>query len=353
MTELRPERMPVTELGMGRGVPLPVRMSTLPQPPAPALPRRRRFSRGQRVVLWILTLLVLLTAALVGLALYTESRMVDAGTLTALAPGDGIYLIVGSDSRENLPDELGEWFGDFPGARADVIILAQVGSGRRQLLSIPRDLKVELPGHGTEKINAAYALGGPDLLVEGVALATGIRANHYLEVEFGGFADIVDALGGIELNFPYPARDLKSGLSVEAGTRVVDGATALAYARSRTYEELRDGEWVAEGSGDIARTGRQREVLVKIMSKASSVSGLVRSPLLLGAVGSDLTADSGTNVFALARTGWSMQTASSTDSAALPVEISNEDGVSYVVRVEPAASEVINAFLTKAPLSSQ
>lgn len=294
----------------------------------------------------------MVTAVLVGLALYTESRMADAGNLSALAPGDGIYLIVGSDSRENLPDELGGFFGDFPGARADVIILAQVADDRRQLLSIPRDLKVEVPGHGTEKINAAYALGGPDLLVETVALATGIRANHYLEVEFGGFAAIVDALGGIELDFPYAARDLKSGLAVEAGTQVVDGATALAYARSRTYEEFRDGEWVGEGSGDIARTARQREVLMKIMSKASSVSGVARSPLLLSAVGAYMTADSGTNVFALARTGWAMQTASATDSVALPVQISEEGGVSYVVRVEPAATAVIDAFVAKVPLPS-
>jgi LCP family protein required for cell wall assembly len=327
-------------------------MTTRVAPPLQQPVRRRRFSRGQRLVLWILTLLVAITAAGVGLAFYTQSRMADAGTLAALAPGDGVYLIVGSDSRANLPDDLEGSFGDFPGARADVIILAQVAGGRRQLLSIPRDLKVDLAGHGTQKVNAAYAFGGPDLLVEAVALATGIRANHYLEVEFGGFAAIVDALGGIELDFPYPARDLKSGLAVEAGTRVVDGATALAYARSRTYEELRDGQWVTEGSGDIARTGRQREVLMKIMSKASSGAGLARSPMLLTAVGSDLTADSGTNVFTLARTGWEMQTASATDSTALPVEISNEDGVSYVVRVEPAASTVINAFLTRSPLPS-
>jgi LCP family protein required for cell wall assembly len=328
-------------------------MNPVPAPHStPPTPARRRFSRGQRLILWILTFLVLIGAALVGLALYTESRMTDAGTLTALAPGDGVYLIVGSDNRANLPDDLEGSFGDFPGARADVIILAQVAGGRRQLLSIPRDLKVEVPGHGTEKVNAAYAQGGPDLLVETVALATGIRANHYLEVEFGGFAAIVDALGGIELNFPYPARDLKSGLAVEAGTRVVDGATALAYARSRTYEEFRDGQWVGEGSGDIARTGRQREVLVKIMSRASSPSGLIRSPLVLGAVGSDLTADAGTNVFALARTGWALQTAATTDSVTLPVQISDEGGVSYVVRVEPAATAILDAFAAKAPLPS-
>lgn len=325
-----------------------------PPPPQPqTVPlRRRRFGRGQRWVIRVLLLLVLVIAGLLGLAALTESRMTDAGNLSSLATGEGIYLIVGSDNRENLPDDLGGSFGDFPGARADVIIIAQVAGGRRQLLSIPRDLKVEIPGHGTQKINAAYTFGGPDLLVESVAIATGIRANHYLEVEFGGFAAIVDALGGIELDFPSAARDLKSGLDVEAGTQTVDGATALAYARSRSYEEFRDGQWVGEGAGDLARTGRQREVLLKIMKEASSISGLVRSPLVMGAVGSYLTADSGTNVFKLARTGWAMRSASETDSVALPVQISNEGGVSFVVRAEPAATAVIDAFLSGLPLPS-
>src|SRR3970282_1774628 len=164
---------------------------------------------------------------------------------------------------------------------------------------------------------------------DAVADATGIRANHYLEVEFGGFAGIVDALGGIELDFPYPARDGKSGLAVEAGTQTVDGATALAYARSRSYEELKDGSWVAQGGGAIARAARQREVLTDIMSESSSVSGLVRSPWVLGAVGSHLTADSDLNLITLAGTGWSMRSAGETDSVTLPVSGLAEGGVSY------------------------
>jgi LCP family protein required for cell wall assembly len=275
--------------------------------------------------------------------------MNDAGPVPSLASGDGVYLIVGTDSRENLPDDLEGSFGDFAGARADVIILAQVANGRRQLLSVPRDLKVDIPGHGTNKVNAAYAFGGPDLLVETVALATGIRPNHYLEVEFGGFAGIVDALGGIELDFPYPARDAKSGLNVDAGTQTVDGATALAYARSRSYEELQDGSWVSQSGGDIARTARQREVLLVIIEKASSPSGLVRSPLVITSVGSHLTADSGLTLFNLAGTGWAMRSAGETDAVTLPVTGSNEDDVSYLVRQDPAATEVVNAFLAKQP----
>ena len=328
------------------------------QHPAQAAPpakgrRRRRFSRGQRWFIRIVLLLVLGTAALLGMAVIADFQMGDAGNLPSLAEGDGVYLIVGSDSRENLPDDLEGSFGDFAGARADVIILAQVANGRRQLLSIPRDLKVDIPGEGTNKINAAYAFGGPDLLVETVAEATGIRPNHYLEVEFAGFAGIVDAVGGIELDIPYPARDAKSGLDIAAGTQTVDGATALAYARSRSYEELRDGEWVAQGGGDIARAARQREVLTKIMAEASSVSGLVRSPWVMGAVGSNLTADSNLSLFTLAATGWAMRSASETDSVTLPVTGVEEGGISYLVRDEPAATEVLEAFSAKRPLPTQ
>ncbi|MDP3985024.1 MAG: LCP family protein [Acidimicrobiia bacterium] len=328
-------------------------MSNPAQPSSQApLPRtrRRRFSRGQRWAIRILVLALLAMTALLGLAVMTDSRMGDAGELSALARGEGAYLIVGSDSRENLPDDLEGSFGDFSGARADVIILAQVAEGRRQLLSIPRDLKVEIPGHGTNRINAAYAFGGPDLLTETVAIATGIRPNHYLEVEFGGFAAIVDALGGIELDFPFPARDVKSGLDVEAGTQPVDGATALAYVRSRSYQELQDGEWVGQGGGDIARSSRQRQVLLEIIKEASSVSGLIRSPLLLAEVGSYLTVDSGTDVFTLARTGWAMRWAAITDSVTLPVRGSEEGGVSYVVTEEPEATDVLEAFAAKRPL---
>ncbi len=325
---------------------------SLTQPPAtsPPVRRRRRYSSGQRWILGILWVLVIGAAALLGLTFLADSRMGDAGTLPSLAEGDGVYLIVGSDSRENLPDDLEGSFGDFTGARTDVIILAQVVNGRRQLLSIPRDLKVDIPGEGTNKINAAHALGGPDLLVETVAGATGIRPNHYVEVEFAGFAGIVDALGGIELEFPYPARDSKSGLEVDAGTQMVDGATALAYARSRQFEELQDGEWVAQGGGDIARAARQREVLTKIMAKASSGSGLVRSPWVIAAIGSNLSADSDLRMFTLARTGWGMRSASEIDSVTLPVFGTEEDGVSYLVRDDPAAQELIDAFLAGQPL---
>lgn len=308
-------------------------------------------SRGQRWVIWILALVVLLTALAVGAIFFAEFRMGDAGSLAALDDGEGTYLVVGSDSRENLPDDLEGNFGDFAGERADVIILMQVVDDTVQILSIPRDLKVEIPGHGTNKINAAYAFGGPDLLVETVSASTGIGIDHYMEVDFGGFANIVDALGGIELDFPHPARDLKSGLDVPgAGTRVVDGSTALAYARSRSYEELIDGGWQATDGGDIARTGRQREVLMQILAKASSPSGLIRSPRVLTEVTANLTVDSTVTPLRMARTAWAFRSAGSTQAVTLPVVGASEGGVSYVVRAEPQATEVLEAFAAGRPL---
>ena len=179
---------------------------------------------------------------------------VSVDTLSA-AGGPTNYLIVGSDSREDLPDDLEGNFGDFSGSRSDVIILAHVTDGRRQLLSLPRDLKVDIPGEGTNRINAAYAFGGPELLTETVIDEFGMPVHHYLEVDFGGFASIIDAVGGIELDIPYPGRQPQ--VRRDRCGRSLDGATALAYARSRQYEELRDGEWVPRGGGDPGRTSRR------------------------------------------------------------------------------------------------
>lgn len=307
--------------------------------------------RGQRWFIRLLVVLVLLAAAAVAAVFLTDFRMGDAGTLSALSDGDGVYLVVGSDSRENLPDDLEGSFGGFGGARADVIMLMQAAGGSRQLLSIPRDLWVDIPGEGVGKINAAYAFGGPDLLVETVSAETGLAINHYMEVDFAGLAGIVDALGGVELDFPHPARDLKSGLLVEtAGTQTVDGATALAYARSRDYEELRDGSWVSAGGTDIERTGRQREVLLEIMSKATSPSGLVRSPAVLTEVTGRLTVDSSISPATLLATAWSLRSATDTQAVVLPVVGASEGGISYVVRSEPAATDVLAAFAAGDPL---
>jgi anionic cell wall polymer biosynthesis LytR-Cps2A-Psr (LCP) family protein len=112
------------------------------------------------------------------------------------------FLLIGSDSRENIPDDFADVFGSAGGQRADVIMLVQVmpDDSVARLLSIPRDLKVDLDGRGTQKINAAYAYGGGSLLVSTVRRVTGLPIHHYVEVDFAGFAAIVDEVGGVTIN---------------------------------------------------------------------------------------------------------------------------------------------------------
>lgn len=272
---------------------------------------------------------------------------IPSSELTSLDPvGGGFtnYLLVGSDSRENIPDELSDFFGDFGGQRADVVMVMHASPSGVQMISLPRDLRVSIPGHGTNKINAAYAFGGPDLLVRTVKDATGLPIHHYLEVGFADFADVVDAMGGVDISFPYTARDNKSGLNVEAGTTHVGGIQALAYARSRSYEELRDGSWVSIDANDIGRTARQQQVMGELFGNARSPATFAKWPWIASSMGSALTADSGLGMMDMARLGWALARSGSVDAATLPVYGTTEGGVSYVVADEPAASDLLARF---------
>src|SRR5699024_5440928 len=128
------------------------------------------------------------------------------------------YLLVGSDSREGLTDEqrrrLGTGGGE--GGRTDTMMVLYVPpDGRPALVSIPRDSYVPIPGHGKNKINAAYALGGPELLTQTVEQNTGVRIDHYVEIGFGGFVSIIDAIDGIEMCIPRDIQDDNSHLDLK------------------------------------------------------------------------------------------------------------------------------------------
>ena len=182
---------------------------------------------------------------------------------------------------------------------------------------------------------------------------TGLPIHHYLEVEFSGFAGIIDAIGGIRLTFPYPARDLSSGLEVGAGTQVLDGFTALSYARSRKYQELRDGEWVSVDGSDIGRTRRQQDVLLAILTQVDRPTSISGFQNLLDALGGFVSVDAEFDAEEIVQLAWSMRGISGSDveSLTLPVEIFNENGTSYVVRIEPDASNVIDAFANGDPMT--
>jgi LCP family protein required for cell wall assembly len=265
------------------------------------------------------------------------------------------FLLIGSDSRENIPDDLEGNFGTAGGRRADVIMIVQLipGDGSARVLSLPRDLKVEIEGHGTNKINAAYAFGGGALTVQTVNEYTGIPIHHYAEIDFFGFASLVDALGGVTLDFPFPARDLKSGLDVPAGRQRLSGAMALAYARSRTYQELQNGRWTSVDANDIGRTRRQQQLILAIIAEAKHPSSIAEAGNLIESLGSFLTVDAALDQDSLIDLVWSMRSlnAANIESVTLPTVTRTIDGASYQLPEEPGAEATLMAFRTGEPLA--
>ncbi|MEX2655382.1 MAG: LCP family protein [Acidimicrobiia bacterium] len=256
------------------------------------------------------------------------------------------FLVIGSDSRDGLDDLTN--FGPSGGERADVIILLQIhpDDGTAQMLSIPRDLWVDIPGRGMNKVNAAFAFGGAPLMIETVARETGVSINHYVEVDFVGFQAIVDELGGVPINFPFPARDTKSGLRVEAGTQMLNGEEALAFARSRTYQELQNGSWVSVDANDIGRTRRQQQLIFAIIRAVARPSSIPALGDIVESFAQHLTIDSRLAQGSMIELGWRMRSVRPANIAAatLPT-VTDAVGEALVERrVEPEASEMLEAF---------
>lgn len=191
-----------------------------------------------------------------------------AGTLTPGSAGVENFLLVGSDSRAGADPASADAGGigteaDVSGHRSDTIMILRRdrATGDAALLSIPRDLWVQVPGHENKRrINSAFN-DGPDILVQ--TLQQGelqLPIHHYVEIDFSGFKSLVDALGGVEICVEFATRDVSTGLNItEPGCHVLDGLQALAYARSRHYEEYRDETWHEDPASDLGRTKRQQQ----------------------------------------------------------------------------------------------
>lgn len=270
-----------------------------PAPAPKSAPRTRRRFGLKRTLALIAALVVAYVAFLVVVPVmaWNSISQVDAspdGERPADQPGT-TYLLVGSDSRSGLSaqDRKRLNTGGDVGQRTDTIMLLHTGSGPNLLMSIPRDSLVKVPGHGTTKINAAFAYGGAPLLVETIEQATGIRIDHYVEIGFGGFVEMVDAVGGITI---CPAKDMTdewADLEVKAGCQDADGRLALAYARSRHAQQL----------GDIDRARHQREVVAAVGAETFSASTVLnpfryRSVVNAGARSVQVDEDMGMVAFA-------------------------------------------------------
>jgi LCP family protein required for cell wall assembly len=310
-----------------------------------------------------ISLLVLANLALAGFLYFVyvgEGALAEANTNDEVvdvldeSTGDLTFLVVGSDSREGL--ESLKNFGDAGGERSDVIMLVRLDTdGSAQMLSIPRDLWVPIPGNGSNKINAAYSFGGPQLLVQTLKENLGVEINHYVEIDFVGFMDMIDELGGVEIFFPYPARDLSSGLDVEAGMQDLDGDMALAYARSRKYQEYQDGSWVSVNASDIGRTMRQQEVIRAIMAELKSPSSVADAGGIANSMANHTTIDSRLAGSSVAELFWQFKgiLGGNVEGSTLPVVDGSEGGLSVVYADEPAATNMVRNFSGGNPLAAQ
>jgi LCP family protein required for cell wall assembly len=249
---------------------------------------------GQRAVLAFNGLAALVCVAVALSLLWTwqqvrEIPRVELGSQLAPAAegeaADGLpqnVLIVGTDSADGLADDDPVRIGRDAGIRSDTIMLLRVDPASEQaaLLSLPRDLYVPIAGTGrSARINAAIQ-SGPGRLVATITDAFDLPVHHYIEVDFAGFRDLVEAIDGVPIYFPEPVRDRRSGLDVRTtGCVTLDPVQALAYARSRAYEVQRDGRWVVDGSGDLGRITRQQHFIRQSLHRAFQRGA--RNPVVL------------------------------------------------------------------------
>jgi LCP family protein required for cell wall assembly len=303
-----------------------------PRPMPPAYPRaaiRQRQSVTRRRPRWgrrILAILGVLVLLVVGFAVYVDFSLsrTDALPADSKTTSEGTnWLIVGSDSRQQLSDEEKKKYatGDETSQLTDTIMLLHTGASGTVLVSIPRDSQIDIPGHGKSKINSAYGKGGgpdgggPQLLVKTVEQATGLHIDHYAEIGFLGIVNVVDAVGGVDLCVPESIKDPKAALDIKAGCQTLDKATALGYVRTR-----------ATATSDFGRVERQRAFLSALLDKVTSPAVLA-NPFRVVPLASDLssaiTVDSSDHIWNLAQLGLAMRSLGDGVSTTVPVS----DGV--------------------------
>jgi LCP family protein required for cell wall assembly len=268
-----------------------------PVEPSPT-PTRRRRRRWPWVVFPLVAFLVLLALVFSIIAWSTWSG-IDRVDMEGALGGEGRgtnYLLVGTDSREGLTADVGNAeviFGEgVSGQRTDTISVLHLGEGGARLLAIPRDLYVPIDGGSPSRMNSALQAGGPPALVRTVRDALDIPIDHYVEVDFAGFLGLVDALGGVTVQFDHPARDPASGLFVpEAGSVELDGDAALAYVRSRNYVEVIDGREVTDPTADLGRVQRQQKFLGAVFDEMGGTINPVTMLRILDGVSGNLKVD--------------------------------------------------------------
>jgi LCP family protein required for cell wall assembly len=314
-----------------------------------APPRRRR--RWGRVPI---TILVILLVVLVGGYFYLDSRLKREDALDYEGRPDDTpgtnWLIVGSDSREGLSRQQRHEFatGSAAGRRTDSMMLLHTGDGGTTLVSLPRDSYVPIPGHGSNKLNAAFAFGGPKLLTRTVEQATDLHIDHYAEIGFGGFVGMVDAVGGVDVCVKEPMKDEKAGINLNRGCQTLKGGEALGYVRSR-YTSAR---------GDLDRVEHQRQFFGALIKKSTGPGVLLNPfrsvPLALSGT-ENFTVDDHDHLLDLVGLMWSMRSVGGDgDGVTTTVPIggggSSAAAGSYITWDRAKARQLFKALRTDQPV---
>ena len=292
-------------------------------------------------------------AAIVGTGVWVDTSLRRVPALTALPDrppaGSGTtWLLVGSDSRQDLsPEQQAELAtgGDVGDGRTDTILIVHLpGLGSDvppTMVSIPRDSYVPIPGYGEDKINAAFAIGGPSLLAQTVEQTTGLRIDHYAEIGFDGFADMVDAVGGVTMCPAEPISDPLAGIDLPAGCQELDGRTALGYVRTR-----------ATPRADLDRMANQRQFMSTLTHRAASPSVLFNPlrwyPMAKAASGA-VTVDEDAHVWDLAGLAWGLHGNFTTTTVPIGDFTGNGSG-SVVVWNSDAATRLFQALASDSPI---
>ena len=282
------------------------------QPPARSAPGRppggaRPYSGGRRprrprlrlLLAFLAGLVVVLLILVIGGYFYLDGKLNRSSVLASYAgqPAAGAgsnWLITGSDSRQGLTRKQEHKYHtgiDIGGQRSDTILLLHIpgNGGPAVLVSLPRDSYVQIPGHGWNKLNAAYSFGGPKLLAETVQNATGLRIEHYMGIGFGGLVNVVNSVGGVTMCFKHSLHDPASGVHLKKGCQTLSGGQALSFVRVRhTF-----------ASQDLQREQNQRVFIKALLSKLTSPGVMFNPfsvvPAALGSVDS-LSVDDGTHL---------------------------------------------------------
>jgi LCP family protein required for cell wall assembly len=270
-------------------------------------------------------IIALLLIAGIGTYFYLNSKLARSNFLVDYSgrpsPGSGTnWLIAGSDSRQGLTKRQERQFStgalDATGyGRSDTIMILHIpaGGGKPLLISIPRDSYVYIPGYGHNKINAAFSFGGPALLARTVQDNTGLYINHFMDIGFGGFVHVIDAVGGVRMCLVHKLYDRASGLHLHRGCQVLSGGQALAYVRDRHDFATQD----------LQREQDQRIFLGALLKKLTS-PGVMLNPFAVlpaasGAVGT-LTVDKDASLYQLYGVAEALR---GPDTTTVPIATSN------------------------------